>query len=231
MFFSCVRSFLHLLVNAFIPVKASKSLHNFSLSWTCLCYRNNTAWVTRVTEIISSYLLEQAGKILDISHQASGVMWEVLLTEAVSERGERSEEEKGLCDEGTLFYSVHEAGKRVKGNWCPGNRYRGSAVAYRWGVSSLGLEPNCKDTSSCPQMHLMHIACICRISLPYKLFYDIFVIVTWKGFTGLITFIGLGFSVNSFLFVDSRAQVFFHIVSQSNLVGHLSEGNSKADTD
>ena len=105
------------------------------------------------------------------------------------------------------------------------------AVAYRWGVSSLGLEDGCKDTSSCPQMHLMHIACICRISLPYKLFYDIFVIVTWKGFTGLITFIGLGFGVNSFLFVDSRDQFFFHIVSQSNLVGHLSGGNAKADTD
>ena len=115
---------------------------------------------------------------------------------------------------------------------CHGNRCRGSAVAYKWTVSSLGLEDGCKDTSSCPQMHLMHIACICRISLPYKLFYDIFVIVTWKGFTGLITFIGLGFGVNSFLFVDSRDLFFFfHIVSQSNLVGHLSEGNAKADTD
>ena len=80
-------------------------------------------------------MLEEAGKILDISHQASGVMWEVLLTEAVSERGERSEEEKGLCDEGTLFYSVHEDGKHVKGKWCHvgchGNRCSGSAVAYR----------------------------------------------------------------------------------------------------
>ena len=92
---------------------------------------------------------------------------------------------------------------------CHGNRCRGSAVAYKWTVSSLGLEDGCKDTSSCPQMHLMHIACICRISLPYKLFYDIFVIVTWKGFTGLITFIGLGFGVNSFLFVDSRDLFFF----------------------
>ena len=148
-------------------------LQNSSLSWIYLCTRNNTAWVTRVTEIISSYLLEQAGKILDISHQASGVMWEVLLTEAVSERGERSEEEKGLCDEGTLFYSVHEAGKHVKGNWCPGNRYKGSAVAYRWGMSSLGLEPNCKDTSSCPQMHPM--------------------------LSTLLIFVGFLFNINSFM--------------------------------
>ena len=222
-------------MHSFLSRHLEAYLQKFSLSWICLCNRNNTAWVTRVTEIISSYLLEEAGKILDISHQASGAMWEDLLAEAAPENGERSEEEKGLWDEGTLFYSVHEDGKHVKGKWCHGgchgNRCSGSAVAYRWGVSSLGLEPNCKDTSSCPQMHLMHIACICRISLPYKLFYDIFVIVTWKGFTGLITFIGLGFSVNSFLFVDSRDQVFFHIVSQSNLVGHLSEGNAKADTD
>ena len=217
--FSCVRSFLHLLVNAFIPVKASKSLHNFSLSWNCLCNRNNTAWVTRVTEIISSYLLEEAGKILDISHQASGAMWEDLLAEAAPENGERSEKEKGLWEEGILFYSVHKNGKHVKGKWCHvgchGNRCSGSAVAYRWGVSSQGLEDGCNDTSCCPQMHLMHIACICRISLQYKFFYDIFVIVTWKGFTGLITFIGLGFGVNSFLFVDSRDLFFFSILCHS----------------
>lgn len=94
--FSCVRSFLHLLVNAFIPVKASKSLHNFSLSWNCLCNRNNTAWVTRVTEIISSYLLEQAGKILDILHQASGAMWEDLLAEAAL-RGVRGQKKRRVC--------------------------------------------------------------------------------------------------------------------------------------
>ena len=152
-------------------------LQNFSLSWICLCNRNNTAWVTRVTEIISSYLLEEAGKILDISHQASGVMWEDLLAERASENGERSEEEKGLCNEGTLFYSVHEDGKRVKGKWCHvgchGNRCSGSAVAYRWGVSSLGLEPNCKDTSSCPQMHPM--------------------------LSTLLIFVGFLFNINSFM--------------------------------
>ena len=53
------------------------------------------------------------------------------ISKSSSKRGERSEEEKGLWDEGTLFYSVHEDGKHVKGNWCPGNRYKGSAVAYR----------------------------------------------------------------------------------------------------
>ena len=44
--------------------------------------------------------------------------------------------------------------------------------------------------------------------------------------------VGLRGEFFSFLFVDSRDLFFFfHIVSQSNLVGHLSEGNAKADTD
>nr|BAC35694.1 unnamed protein product [Mus musculus] len=57
------------------------------------------------------------------------------ISKSSSKRGERSEEEKGLWDEGTLFYSVHEDGKHVKGKWCHGgchgNRCRGSAVVYR----------------------------------------------------------------------------------------------------
>ena len=45
--------------------------------------------------------------------------------------------------------------------------------------------------------------------------------------------VGLRGEFFSFLFVDSRDLFFFffHILSQSNLVGHLSEGNAKADTD
>ena len=39
-------------------------------------------------------------------------------------------------------------------------------------------------------------------------------IVIGKGFTALITFIGFVFSMNSFLFADSRDHFFFHIVSQ-----------------
>ena len=83
-------------MHSFLSRHLEAYLQKFSLSWICLCNRNSTAWVTRVTEIISSYLLEEAGKILDISHQASGAMWEVLLAKAAL-RGVRGQKKRRVC--------------------------------------------------------------------------------------------------------------------------------------